>query len=256
MLAGTPVTRMTDESGGLAQLPGAMAYNAAASLLPVDLFMHLWQGPRDALTLYRDATTLYFSLLPGAVTLSLAAFLVVTALRKPNGPRDEAFARGRRVLWVFAAVGGLGALALHPWRCPHGVAHAAAFPSVVALLVLAWGALGRANPRTALLVCGGMAVEFLAVYWSHVALAGGRGLDDPVSNWALKETNGLVFLADTLGPWPWACAAGVALVQLALVTIAVREAVAVPGRAAADPAPVPFDAVRVGGLSSPPAALL
>jgi hypothetical protein len=234
-----------------------MAYNAAASLLPVDLFVHLWQGPRDALTLYRDATTLYFSLVPGALTLSLAALLVVTGLRRSAQPADrraEAAVRGRQAVWVFATVGGLGALALHPWRCPHGIAHAAAFPSVVALLVLAWGALGRATPRTALLVVGGMAVEFLAVYWSHVALAaGGRGLDDPVSNWALKESNGLVFLADTLGPWAWACAAGVALVQLVLVTLAARAALSSPARGLQ---PGPVERLRVGGLSSPRAALL
>src|SRR5262249_27069517 len=30
LLAGTPVTRMTDDSGGLLQLPGSVAYNAAA----------------------------------------------------------------------------------------------------------------------------------------------------------------------------------------------------------------------------------
>src|SRR5207302_1965853 len=159
----------------------------AASLLPVDLFAHLWQGPRDALTLYRDVTTLYFSLVPGAVTLSLAAFLVVTGLRTTANPadrRDEVSARGRRALWVFAALGGL---------------------------------------------------------------------DDPVSNWALKESNGLSFLADALGPWVWACAAGVALVQLTLDTQAARAALSSP---ACGLRPGPLQQVRGGGLSSPRAALL
>ena len=48
---------MTDDSAGLRQLPGSIVYNTAASLLPVELITHLGQGPRDALTLYRDIWT-------------------------------------------------------------------------------------------------------------------------------------------------------------------------------------------------------
>jgi hypothetical protein len=123
------------------------------------------------------------------------------------------------------AVGGtlLGSL-LHPARVTHGIAHAALFTSAVLLAVLGWGVLSRAPRWAAVLVCGGMVVEFLAMFWSHVRLLRDPPRIDPYwINTEIKRVEGLAFLADVLGVGAWPAAAVQLVLLAALVWVVTRR---------------------------------
>src|SRR5689334_1527525 len=92
-------------------------------------------------------------------------------------------------LWLFVLLGFLGAAVLHPTIYLWGLAHSAAFPSVVVLTALAWGVLSRAPRKWAGPVLVGMALEFLAMFWSHrwLAVHEPRVLDPNLSNPGYRE---------------------------------------------------------------------
>jgi hypothetical protein len=134
-------------------------------------------GPPSLVELHRGVTQLYFSLLTGAVTLSLTAFLlVVTVRRLRRGPKlpasktEPAGWAAWSAVWLFLIGGTLGGAFLHPGKIPWGIAHSAVFPTALVLAALAWGLLSRASQKVALLVCCGMVLEFVLMFWSHLWL--------------------------------------------------------------------------------------
>jgi 4-amino-4-deoxy-L-arabinose transferase-like glycosyltransferase len=211
---GTPVTQMEEQAQPPLAYLGAVAYNLFASVVPVDLWEALWAQPRTWDEIYRGLTALYFSLLPGALTVSLSLFLVAALVRAGwSGLRRPAWS----ATWAFVLLGGLGAALLHPRACTHGIAHAALFPSVLVLAALAWGRLSQAPRAWTALVCAGMVVEFAAPFWSHVYLtAWPEVLDLYPYNLRLKAEHHLLFLADGLAPVRPVVIAGALTVQLAL----------------------------------------
>ncbi|HEX5271409.1 MAG TPA: glycosyltransferase family 39 protein, partial [Gemmataceae bacterium] len=135
-------------------------------------------GPPDPTELYRGLTQIYFSLLTGALTLSLTAFLIGAGLRRlrrgPALPPAKPMPGGRAVwsaVWLSLAGGTLGGALLHPGKIPWGIAHSAVFPTAVVLAGLGWGLLSRGRPGTRRLVCCGMVLEFLLMFWSYRWLA-------------------------------------------------------------------------------------
>jgi hypothetical protein len=134
-------------------------------------------GRPDLVELHRGVTQLYFSLLTGALTLSLCAFLLGVGpwllLRGRSLPRTKGRPGGFAVwfaLGSFLLVGTLGGALLHPGKIPWGIAHSAIFPTTLVLVGLAWGLLSRAPRWAALVVCCGMVVEFALMFWSHLWL--------------------------------------------------------------------------------------
>jgi len=211
---------------GLASLVGAVLFNMVASMVPLALLHPLKSGTAGFDELYEGLTSFYFSLLTGALTLSLCVFLVVAFLRRRGARRHPATASSVQwcAVWTFAIAGTLGATALHPARFAHGCAHAAFFPSAVALVLLAWGLLSQAPGGWAAVVCLGMVVEFLGMFWSHVLLASTtRFLDDPNSNWNLKDVQGVVFLHDFIGAGKLVVVVVTVAVQAVLVSRLLRS---------------------------------
>jgi hypothetical protein len=229
VLHSTPVTQMEREPMSALVYVGSVGYNLYASVVPLGLVNALVEGPRTWDALYRGATAFYFSLLPGALTLSLSLFLVAVLARNLLRPGRAALLAGLcwpewSATWAFALLGVVGAAALHPKTYTHGIAHAAFFPSVVVLAALAWGRLSRSPRPWAALVCAGMVGEFAAMFWSHVRLTGEPLLLDPLNiNVWEKSAHGLMFLADCLaGVRPEVIGAAVA-VQLAMCVLLARE---------------------------------
>jgi hypothetical protein len=183
----------------------------------------LQRDPSSLAAFNRGMTDFYFSLLTGALTLSLTAWLAVTAARGWKG-------RGGRAAWrpsgedsalrLWIVAGLLGGLVLHPNLSSHGLAHNACYPACLLLVGLAWGALSRAPRRVQVLVLVGMVAEFLALFWSHVrvAVSAPAILDPLLVNPGQKTEDGLVFLADRLGA---AYAVAVTAVIVLQVTFAV-----------------------------------
>jgi hypothetical protein len=241
VLHSTPVTQMEKESMPALAYLESVASNLYASVVPLGLYETLSEGPATWGALYRGVTAFYFSLLPGALTLSLTLFLLAALIRNLCRPGRAALLAGLRrpgwsATWAFALLGAVGAAALHPKTYTHGIAHAALFPSVVVLAALAWGRLSQGSRPWAALVCAGMVAEFAAMFWSHVWLTGQPLLLDPknINVWE-KSAYQLVFLADHLaGVRPAVIAATVA-VQLGLVVLLCRWLVGmdrpVPGKA-------------------------
>ena len=190
---------------------------------------------------YTVLTTFYFSLLTGALTLSLTVFLlgrfgyrlvagVGRLWRRPRSPtptveaapsRETAagyprpgtaapsrprwgsgtVAREWSAVWLCAVCGCFGAAFLHPGIMNHGIAHSAAFPTVVLVVGLAWGVLSRRSPAVGIAVCTGFVAEFLAMFWSHVWLLNFRPevLEELPGNESYKESANIYFLNDMLG---------------------------------------------------------
>jgi hypothetical protein len=132
----------------------------------------------DPVGLHRGLMQLYFSLFTGAVTVSLSVFLIVVGarrlwrriFRRADEPPAKPAAGGPPVwsaVWLFVIGGTLGAAFLHPGKISWGIAHSAAFVSTVVLTALAWGVLARAGRGAALLVCAGMVLEFVLMFWSY-----------------------------------------------------------------------------------------
>ncbi len=131
-------------------------------------------GAPNRVALHRGVTQLYFSLLTGALTLSLCLFLLDAGLRrllvapglswtKPPPNRPAVWV----AVWLCLLGGTLGGAALHPGKIPWGIAHSAIYPTAVLLAALGWGVLSRARTWVAALVCCGMVLEFAVMFWSH-----------------------------------------------------------------------------------------
>ena len=243
VLHSTPVTQMEKEPMPPLVYVGSVAYNLYASVVPLGLYETLSKPPHAWADLYRGVTALYFSLLSGALTLSLTLFLLAVLARNVWGQDRGAMLAGLRrpewsATWAFALLGAVGAAALHPKTYTHGIAHAALFPSVVVLAALAWGRLSRAARPWAAVVCAGMVLEFAAMFWSHVWLTAQPLLLDPqnLNVWEKSEHH-LVFLADWLAGVRPAVIAGTVAVQGALLILLARRVAAAdrPGARKAEP---------------------
>jgi hypothetical protein len=227
-LHSTPVTQMEERPALALIYIGSVVFNLAASVLPLDLGQTLKDGPRTFEAIYHGLTSLYFSLLPGALTVSLSVFLLGALVQSQR----SLTLRGRlaplrqpewSATWAFLLLGALGAAALHPRTYTHGIAHAALFPSVLVLLALAWGLLSRAPRGWAVLTVGGMILEFAALFWSHVYLTTWpRFLDPTPYNWGLKTKYQLVFLADCFAPMQPVVIGLTLAVELVLVFLLLR----------------------------------
>jgi hypothetical protein len=172
----TPVT-LGDENAhfDVVHIAEWMGLNLGASVVPVGIGQAVFAVlPADPVELNRGLTQLYFSLVTGALTISLLVFLLAAAWRRlrygPSRPATKPAAGGWSAwgaVWLFLSLGTLGAAFLHPGKIPWGIAHSAAFPGALVLTALAWGVLSRARPAVAALVCVGMVLEFLLMFWSH-----------------------------------------------------------------------------------------
>jgi hypothetical protein len=243
VIGSTPVTR-GDESAVFAPLSIAawMKHNTWASVFPDTLSAALEERPLDRVLVYQGLTELYFSLLTGALTLSLAAFLVVAlvvglgrrlakavaALRPATKPAAAVPHRGdwpaRGAVGLFVVLGWLGAAFLHPGKMAWGIAHAAGFPTALALAALGWGLLGRSRPWVRALVGAGIVAEFLLMFWSHwwFLTRMPEVLEDLPGNAGYKDET-VVFLADRIGDGQYVFVAGLAAVQLILIALLVDD---------------------------------
>jgi hypothetical protein len=247
----TPAT-LGDDQARLRPLDalGWMTFNTAFSVIPAGLISPFFTGwPEDVgmphnldellrglrelrlrvphpIDLYWGATELYFSLLTGALTLSLLAFLSWRFLKrrpvKMSAPLVEP--RVRWAIWLFLGLGTAGAAFLHPGKIWWGIAHSAAFPTAIVLVALGWGVLSRASPRRGLLVCIGIVLEFLAMFWSHWWFLVNRPevLEPLPGNEAYKDI-GIAFLADRFGDWSYFFLAGAIAIQGILVLLLFRD---------------------------------
>jgi hypothetical protein len=227
ILGTTPVTQGdTSAVFRLLDIADWVSENLAASVVPEQLLGLGADEPYDLTTVYRGLTGLYFSLFTGALTVSLTAYLairvVVGAVRRrwwgTVGTRAEWTA-----VWLFLALGTLGAAVLHPGKILHGIAHSACFPSAVLLAALGWGVLSRASRRLAAVVCAGMVAEFLLMFWSHWWFLTHlpEVLEDLPGNTAYKDET-VVFLNDRLGAGQVVFLAEAVLIQLLLGALLVR----------------------------------
>ncbi|HKI36176.1 MAG TPA: glycosyltransferase family 39 protein [Gemmataceae bacterium] len=184
-------------------------------------------GPPDLVELHRGVTQLYFSLFSGALTVSLGVFLLAAVVRRlrhgPDLPATKEPSNGPAVwsaVWLCLLGGTLGGALLHPGKIPWGIAHSAVFPTAVVLAALAWGLLSRARPTVAALVCCGMVLEFLLMFWSHwwllchdpEILEPGAGKAGPRDTW-------VPLLNEALGRGDRAFLVGAVVVQLTLIVL-------------------------------------
>jgi hypothetical protein len=184
-------------------------------------------GPPSLVGLHLGLTQLYFSLLTGAITLSLSVFLLATAVRRvrrgPALPAAKVEPAGRAAwvaVWLFLIVGTLGGAFLHPGKIPWGIAHSAVFPSAVVLAALAWGLLSRAGRTAVTLVCCGMALEFFLMFWSHWwLLFHDPDILQPRSSAVGPRERWVCMLNETLGSADWPFLVGAIVVQAALVVL-------------------------------------
>jgi hypothetical protein len=184
-------------------------------------------GPPNLVELHRGVTQLYFSLLTGAVTISLTIFLLAAAARRlRSGPTlllAKTASAGRAAwsaVWLFLIGGTLGGAFLHPGKIPWGIAHSAVFPSAVVLAALAWGLLSRASRRTGLLVCCGMALEFVLMFWSHLwLLFHDPNVLEPGSAEDGVHERAVRMLNELLAGGAWAFLAGAILVEATLIVL-------------------------------------
>jgi hypothetical protein len=228
----TPTTQMDPTFGEAAgwtkavHVLASVGYNLTAAVVPFTLAMTVWNGPWTWQEFYGRATDFYFNQVTGALTLSLSLYLLARGARTlgHGGLRTAGIVLARpewNAVWAFALIGGVGAALLHPLRSINGVAHSAIFATSVLLVVLAWGLLSRAGGRVRAVVCAGMVVEFLVMFWTYVPLsyADPLLLDPYGINADIKRREHLVFLSDCLGSaWTFAVVAAAA-VQLALVIL-------------------------------------
>jgi hypothetical protein len=223
---------MTDRPIDLRYLLNAVGSNLWASLVPLTLIRALGERPIDPAAVYRGLTELYFSLLPGALTLSLSLFLLCRLIGLVRHKPDVPVTAENTALVAFLGLGTLAAAFLHPLRVDHGIAHAALFSSVVLLVALAWGALVAARPFVTAVVCLGMITEFLAMFWSHVWLVDTPEMLDPYHfNVTARTEGGLVFLNEALAVGKVPAIVATAGIEVALVAALGRRLI-VESRAA------------------------
>lgn len=235
-LTSTPATQ---DTAGTLPGPGVvlqrLTLNTVRSLVPTVLVSVLAGGEHAAVGLFPALEETYFCHIPGALTASLTLFLLLALARPPRpcrlpGTEGLAFA-------AFGVLGAVGALAVTPVWGRNGCAHASCFPSVLLLLVAAWGLLCQAGRPVRLAVGLGMLAEFVLLFWGHVLRVpatrptGEPGWSD--MNWILKDTHHLVFLNDLLGSATPVAMGFVAAAQLALAVLLLRGL----GRSAASASP-------------------
>jgi hypothetical protein len=237
----TPVTQGNEEVMFTPrEIAGWMTYNTLTSIEPLELTDALRKSPEDRTGVYRGLTDLYFSLIPGALTLSLLAFWYIAALLAahglvtiqsgrappPSATKGELAERSGSdwpawtAVGLFVVVGWLGAAFLHPAKVDHGIAHAAGFPSVLVLLALGWGLLSRAPRRVIALVVAGIASEFLLMFWSHwwFLTHDPAVLENLPGNAQYKpDPVPVVFLNERIGEAQAVFPIGLAVIQLALI---------------------------------------
>jgi len=126
----------------------------------------------------------------------------------------------RSAIWFFLILGTLGAAILHPGKIWWGIAHSAAFPTAILIVALGWGALSNADARTGRLVCTGIVLEFLAMFWSHWWFLTHRPdvLETLPGNEEYKE-KGIALLNDLVGDWQYLFLAGAVVIQAILVVL-------------------------------------
>jgi hypothetical protein len=235
------VVASTPTSGMLADQPhpaplrllAAYASNFATTFVPDRLIRSVVFEPFSAGAVVIHVTALYFCQVPGALTLSLTAYLCWRALR--GGWPSEFRVPDGGVVLAFAVLGALAAAALHPSRARYGLGHNVVFPSTLVLVIWGWGVLSRGADRWARVACFAVAIESLAVLWAHLAwvylyLTTGRIASD--LNWVVQREEHLVFLHDLFPrsvPVLLAAALGV---QAALIRLLVgwSRSAAVPAR--------------------------
>jgi 4-amino-4-deoxy-L-arabinose transferase-like glycosyltransferase len=246
----TPVT-LGDASAQFrpAAIAGWMGFNLLVSVVPAGLgeafvseaapdadvppwSVEVYRGEKrwllglpNLVALHRGLTQLYFSLLTGALTISLVVFLARAGVRRlrhgpalPPAKTEPAGPVLWSAVWLFLVGGTLGAAFLHPGKIPWGIAHSAAFPSAVVLTALAWGLLSRARRAAVALVCCGMVLEFVLMFWSHWWLLNRfpEVLEGLPGNASYKDQT-VVFLNDRIGEGQYAFLIAAALVQAALI---------------------------------------
>jgi hypothetical protein len=182
----------------------------------------------DSVDLYRGATELYFSLLTGALTISLLFFVGYRCFkRRGEAPLDASSGPCDRSAWwallLFVVLGGTGAALVHPGKIWWGIAHSAAFPSAILLTGLAWGVLSRAKPRVGMIVSAGILAEFLAMFWSHLWFLARRPevLENLPGNAGYKDES-IVFFNDRLGDAQYLLLAGAVVIQLLIAILLLR----------------------------------
>ncbi|MFC7473834.1 hypothetical protein ACFQS7_05680 [Dankookia sp. GCM10030260] len=225
MLRASPLLAMNETAVTPVGLLHAMGMNALHSIGPV--FVDMPRGPIRATELYRWLTKVEFNQAIGAITLAQGLGLLVLLWRRVagTGHAGRGVAPGAAcatALAVFALLGAALSLPLHPREDPYGLLPANLFPAMLAALVWSAGLLARhAGRRLLRLVVAVATLEYLALFWSHVAAVG--WLDPNDINSGLKATNGLVFLADLLGPARPLAMAALLTMQLALGVLAARR---------------------------------
>jgi hypothetical protein len=124
-------------------------------------------------------------------------------------------------IWVFAGFGVVGGLALHPAKISHGCAHAALFPAVILLVGLAWAVLAKWPGPVRLVVAGGMVLEFLVMFWTHVwyAVTDPAFLDAYGSNLWNKQNYSAVMIADVVGAFDPIVVFGLVIAQLLFILV-------------------------------------
>ncbi len=209
-------------SFALASITSNVAANTALSFISPPLVKMAFEAPPSASKLYWIATRFYFHMTTGALTVSLAVFLLSRfAVRGPAFGRDAG--RGWFAVALFIVPGALLATALLPVSRAQGVAPAACMPSVVVLVALGWAALAAQGGRWTMAVVLGMATEYLFMLWSHVLVVSRTGWLDLEGNALLKQSHRLVFLADEIGSWGRLVVPSLVVVQLSLVVLLVKE---------------------------------
>lgn len=215
-----------DDPPGPWGLASSVARNLHYSTLPKQLAASLGADGWDGVEVYRSLTVFYFSAWTGALTVSLCAFLLgylaTWAVCKLTGSGRGLPARSapaeHAAVWMFALLGGLGTALLHPWVPPNGIAHCALFPSVLALLLLGWGALAGAPRPVRVAVAAAVVLEGMAVLWSHLWLvAEPLRIDWTDYNTHLKEKWHTVFAHDGLPATALLVLTGVAVATQALL---------------------------------------
>ncbi|MBY0524385.1 MAG: glycosyltransferase family 39 protein [Gemmataceae bacterium] len=231
----TPVTLMDPKASfGPLNVLEYMAINGLTSVVP-NLPDTLLGGPLTFERIYNAATVFYFSLLPGALTVSVCLLVAScrwtmewnvparkSRLPLPN-PEHERGVLHCGAVFFFLLFGTLGALALHPARTPHGVAHSALFPSVIVLIALTWRLVMDWPRRWRIGVGIGIIAENLLMLWSHVAFTATPDfLDWTGFNVREKERFNAVLLNDVLGSLDVVAVAAVIVGQVAFGAILLR----------------------------------
>lgn len=227
-LAGSPTAIMAGSEFGWKE---SLLQNLWTSIVPVYLCkLFPWLGV-SLTVMYQAAMSFYCSLVTGALGVPLLVLLGCRAtarlgrrLRGHRSSREHATREETQALWVFAGVGGLLAMLLHPHPSDHGLAHNAYFTSVLIWLAMAWAVLASSSRTVFRLVAVAMLVEFLLLFWSHIWYVRNDPLVlDPYDlNRGSRLEDGLVFTAEVVGKGWLVAALVAAAAQLACLLLLLR----------------------------------